>query len=121
MSRLEAYRKLAKQLVRWHRAGNYSIGGRIRGLARYQDLTDAEALKLKFPLSEAQEIVAREAGFESWAALKKEIASKPSAPRSTAEPARPMIKAAIPVLFVSNVARSAEFFRDQLGFAVDFL
>jgi catechol 2,3-dioxygenase-like lactoylglutathione lyase family enzyme len=121
MSRLEAYRKLAKQLVRWHRAGNHSIGGRIRGLARYQDLTDAEALKLKFPLGEAQEIVAREAGFESWAALKNDVASKPSAPRSTAEPARPTIKAAIPVLFVSDVARSTEFFRDQLGFAVDFL
>ena len=121
MSRLEAYRKLAKQLVRWHRAGNYSIGGRIRGLPRYRQLTDAEALKLKVPLGEAQEIVAREAGFESWAALKKDVESRPSAPRSPVEPATPAIRAAIPVLFVSNVARSAEFFRDTLGFAVDFL
>jgi len=73
MSSLEAYRKLAKQLVRWHRAGNYSIGGRIRGLPRYRQLTDGEALKLKFPLSEAQEIIAREAGFESWTALKAHV------------------------------------------------
>jgi hypothetical protein len=29
MSRLEAFRKQAKQLVRWHREGNCSIGGRI--------------------------------------------------------------------------------------------
>jgi catechol 2,3-dioxygenase-like lactoylglutathione lyase family enzyme len=121
VSRLEAFRKLAKQLVHWHRAGNYSIGGRIRGLPRYRDLTDAEALKLKFPLSEAQEIIAREAGFESWSALKADVEGKPSAPRTTAEPASPTIKQAIPVLFVSNVARSAEFFRDKLGFAVDFL
>ena len=27
MSRLDIYKKQAKQLVRWHREGNYSIGG----------------------------------------------------------------------------------------------
>jgi len=48
MSRLDIYRKQAKQLVRWHREGNYSIGGRIRGLARYQSLTDREALAREF-------------------------------------------------------------------------
>jgi catechol 2,3-dioxygenase-like lactoylglutathione lyase family enzyme len=121
MSRLDPYRKLAKQLVRWHREGNYSIGGRIRSLPRYQQLTDAETLKLKFPLSEAQEIIAREAGFESWAALKVHVESTASTPRPSAESAKPTIKAAVPVLFVSNVSASAEFFRDKLGFAVDFL
>ena len=40
MSRLEIYKKQAKQLVRWHREGNHSIGGRIRGLARNKALTD---------------------------------------------------------------------------------
>jgi catechol 2,3-dioxygenase-like lactoylglutathione lyase family enzyme len=122
VSRLEPYRKLAKQLVRWHRAGNYSIGGRIRGLPRYQHLTDADALKLKFPLGEAQEIVAREAGFESWAKLKAHVESAPAERVSSrVGPESPTIRAAIPVLFVSNVATSAEFFRDKLGFAVDFL
>ena len=29
MSLLEIYKKQAKQLVRWHREGNHSIGGRI--------------------------------------------------------------------------------------------
>jgi hypothetical protein len=48
MSRLDIYKKQAKQLVRWHREGNYSIGGRIRGLARYQSLTDREALAREF-------------------------------------------------------------------------
>jgi len=121
MSPLEAYRKLAKQLVRWHRAGNYSIGGRIRGLTRYQDLTDAEALKLKFPLSEAQEVIAREAGFDTWAALKAGVERSPAVRRAPPLPSKPTIKAAIPVLFVSNVARSADFFRNKLGFSVDFL
>jgi catechol 2,3-dioxygenase-like lactoylglutathione lyase family enzyme len=121
MSRLEPYRKLAKQLVRWHRAGDYSIGGRIRGLPRYRDLTDAEALKLEFPLHEAQEIIAREAGFETWAALKAAVEREPAARRPPPQPAKPTIKAAIPILFVSNVSSSADFFRSKLGFTVDFL
>jgi catechol 2,3-dioxygenase-like lactoylglutathione lyase family enzyme len=121
VSRLEAYRKLAKQLVRWHRAGNSSIGGRIRGLPRYRELTDAEALRLKFPLAEAQEIIAREAGFETWAALKAHVATETVPRRAPVQPEKPIIKAAMPVLFVSNVRRSAELFRDQLGFTVDFL
>jgi catechol 2,3-dioxygenase-like lactoylglutathione lyase family enzyme len=121
MSRLEPYRKLAKQLVRWHREGNYSIGGRIRGLPRYRDLTDAEALKLKFPLSEAQEIIAREAGFDSWGALKAHAENTPSKPTSRAGSEGARITSAIPVLFVANVAGSAAFFRDKLGFTVDFL
>jgi catechol 2,3-dioxygenase-like lactoylglutathione lyase family enzyme len=121
MSRLEPYRKLAKQLVRWHREGNYSIGGRIRSLQRYRDLTDREALALKFPLAEAQEIVAREAGFESWAALKAHAESAPAASSARTAAASPALAQAIPVLFVSDVTRSAAFFRDKLGFAVDFL
>jgi hypothetical protein len=48
MSRLDICKNQAKQLVRWHREGNYWIGGRIRGLARYQSLTDREALAREF-------------------------------------------------------------------------
>ena len=120
MSRLEPFRKQAKQLVRWHREGNYSIGGRIRGLARYAHLTDAQVLRLKFPLSEAQEIIAHEAGFDSWAALKSAVESALPA-KATPLPAVAAIKAAIPVLFVSSVADTAAFFRDKLGFSIDFL
>ncbi len=54
MLSLDNLKKQAKLLVRWHRACNYSVGERIRGLPRYQNLTDVEALALKFPLSEAQ-------------------------------------------------------------------
>jgi hypothetical protein len=53
MASFDNLKKQAKLLVRWHRAGNYSVGGRIRNLPRYQNLTDVEALALKFPLSEA--------------------------------------------------------------------
>src|SRR5262245_25840345 len=119
MSRLEALRKQAKQLVRWHRKGDYSIGGRIRGLPRYRYLTDVEALRLKFPLSEAQEIIAREAGFDSWAALKAAIGDEPTTPQQRGGAAT--MKAAIPMIFVSNVANAAAFYRDRLGFTIDFL
>jgi catechol 2,3-dioxygenase-like lactoylglutathione lyase family enzyme len=118
MASFENLKKQAKLLVRWHRARNYSVGGRIRGLPRYRDLTDVEALALDFPLSEAQEIIALEAGFESWAALKSGFSSMP---QTQPVPDGPVLKGAFPVLFVANVETSAAFFRDKLGFAIDFL
>src|SRR5262249_54614083 len=119
MSRLDIYKKQAKQLVRWHREGNYSIGGRIRGLARYQTLTDREALALEFPLREAQEIIALEAGYASWAALKIAQAHRPAQTRPTSPALR--LTRAVPVIFVANVEASAAFFKDTLGFSIDFL
>jgi hypothetical protein len=105
------YKKQAKQLVRWHREGNHSIGGRIRTLARYKTLTDCESLALEFPLREAQEIIALEAGYASWADLKVAVANEPT-------PAKPMsptprLTRAVPVIFVANVKASAEFFRTR--------
>ena len=119
MSRLDIYRKQAKQLVRWHREGNYSIGGRIRGLARYKALTDREALALEFPLREAQAIIALEAGYASWPALKVAIADGPAETRSTSPALR--LARAVPVIFVANVKASATFFTGTLGFSIDFL
>jgi catechol 2,3-dioxygenase-like lactoylglutathione lyase family enzyme len=119
MSRLDIYKKQAKQLVRWHREGNYSIGGRIRGLARYRTLTDRQALALEFPLREAQEIIALEAGHASWAALKIAVANGPAPTRSTSPRLR--LTRAVPVIFVANVEASARFFKDTLGFSIDFL
>jgi catechol 2,3-dioxygenase-like lactoylglutathione lyase family enzyme len=119
MPNFDNLRKQAKLLVRWHRAGNYSVGGRIRSLPCYRNLTDVEALALKFPLSEAQEIIALESGYESWAALKSGFSTM--AEQAQAVPAGPVLKGALPVVFVSNVQTSAAFFRDKLGFAIDFL
>jgi catechol 2,3-dioxygenase-like lactoylglutathione lyase family enzyme len=119
MSRLDVYKKQAKQLVRWHREGNYSIGGRIRGLARYHMLTDREALALEFPLREAQEIIALEAGYTNWAALKVAVANEPT--RTKPMSPTPRLTRALPVIFVANVETSAEFFRNTLGFSIDFL
>jgi catechol 2,3-dioxygenase-like lactoylglutathione lyase family enzyme len=119
MANLDNLKKQAKLLVRWHRAGNHSVGGRIRSLPRYRNLTDLEALALRFPLSEAQEIIALEAGYANWAALKAGASAvqKEALPMS----AGAVLKGAVPVVFVANVQTSAAFFRDRLGFAIDFL
>ena len=119
MLNLDNLKKQAKLLVRWHREGNYSVGGRIRSLRRYRNLTDVEALALKFPLSEAQEIIALDAGYASWAELKAGLAKSPELTNPAAS--TPVLKSAKPVIFVSNVQASAVFFRDKLGFAIDFL
>ena len=119
MLNLDNLKKQAKLLVRWHREGNHSIGGRIRSLPRYRNLTDVEALALKFPLSEAQEIIASDAGYASWAELKTGLAAAPK--RAKPAPSVPEIKGAKPVINVANVQASAAFFRDKLGFKIDFL
>lgn len=119
MPTLETYRKQAKLLVRWHREGDYSVGGKVHQLERYRSLTDSEALALKFTLALAQEIVAVEAGHHSWAELKTAASGRAKSPRKT--PGTPLLKAVIPILFVHDVKTSANFFREKLGFQIDFL
>jgi uncharacterized glyoxalase superfamily protein PhnB len=119
MPTLETYRKQAKLLVRWHREGDYSIGGRVRQLPRYRSLTDCDVLALKFTLALAQEIVAIEAGHRSWAELKAAASDAPKTPRNRPGPA--LLKNIIPILFVRDVKSGAIFFQEKLGFEIDFL
>ncbi|MET9269993.1 glyoxalase superfamily protein [Kribbella sp. NPDC003557] len=120
MPKLETYKKQAKLLVRWHRDGNFSIGGRIRQLERYRTLSDREALALKFPLTEAQEIIALEAGCASWAELKATTEAAPPTGEQP-EPQDTAVASAKPVLYVADVDAAATFYRDQLGFRIDFV
>ena len=65
MPSLENLKKQAKLVLRWHRTGYHPVAAQIRAvLPRYQGLTDAEILALPFRLVDAQELVARQAGFE---------------------------------------------------------
>src|SRR5437867_3648103 len=105
MPTLETYRKQAKLLLRWHRDGDYSIGGIVRQLARFRSLTDCQVLELKFSLALAQEIVAVGAGHKNWAELKAAAAGARKTPRVS--PGSPLMKSAIPILFVRDV-RSEE-------------
>jgi ankyrin repeat protein len=68
---LEQQRKRAKDLRRAHREGSAEAAVRIaRHLPRARRLSTAQVLAAPFTLSEAQLVVAREAGFPSWPALK---------------------------------------------------
>jgi uncharacterized glyoxalase superfamily protein PhnB len=118
MPKLDTYRKQAKQLVRWHADRNYSVGGKARRLPRLSHLTDAEILGAPLPLTLAQEIVAAEAGFPDWAALKRSVDEIGRAPDAETPP---RLSGAVPILFVRDVTQAAAFWSEKLGFAIDFL
>jgi uncharacterized glyoxalase superfamily protein PhnB len=86
-------------------------------------MPDSEILAANFKLSEAQEMVARQQGFDSWQALKTGLSRTPlkvkSAPSKSA-PSKATIVGAEPQLFVTDIHRSCEFFREKLGFSLVF-
>jgi hypothetical protein len=72
---LEQQRKRAKDLRRAHARGDRNAADRIvRHLPRARGKPVEQILAGPFTLSEAQLIVAREAGFASWPALRKAVA-----------------------------------------------
>lgn len=119
MPTIETYRKQAKQLLRWHREKNYSMGEWVRKLERFRSLTDNEVLARKLTLTVAQEIVAVDAGYATWADLKSASAGASRTPRAPSGP--PLLKKVIPILLVRDVPASAAFFEQKLGFKIDFL
>src|SRR5262249_27771479 len=71
---LEQQRKRAKDLRRAHREGNPEAAVRIAcHLPRARHQSAARVLASVFTLSEAQLVVAREAGFSSWPIMKREL------------------------------------------------
>jgi catechol 2,3-dioxygenase-like lactoylglutathione lyase family enzyme len=119
MPNLENLRKQAKQYLRWHRDRHYPVAARIRAvLPRFRGLTDQQVLAAAFKLSDAQELVARSQGFESWEALRKGVQTMPGTEMPT-DP-RPVLLDAEPQLFVRDIAAACAFYVDKLGFAVVF-
>jgi hypothetical protein len=114
MPSIETYRKQAKRLVRWHRERNCSIGGKMRLLSRYRELTDVEVLEMVMPLTLAQEFVAVEAGFSDWAALTPGTGDLAQASRVDTN--EPTLGGAVPILFVRDVEAAAAFYKGKLGF-----
>jgi catechol 2,3-dioxygenase-like lactoylglutathione lyase family enzyme len=120
MSSLENLRKQAKLYLRWHRDRYYPVAAQIRAvLPRYRHLSDAEVLATGFRLSDAQELVARQSGFESWQALKAGIETMTEPAIQTVS--RPVLTAAEPQLFVADIKASCDFFTQKLGFTVAFV
>jgi Glyoxalase/Bleomycin resistance protein/Dioxygenase superfamily len=120
MPNLENLRKQAKLVLRWHRDRYYPVAAQIRTvLPRFQHLSDREVLAHPFRLADAQELVARQQGFESWQALKQGLQSmSDSSAHSTT---RPVITAVAAELFVSDIQASCEFFTGKLGFTVVYV
>jgi catechol 2,3-dioxygenase-like lactoylglutathione lyase family enzyme len=117
---LENLKKQAKLVLRWHRDGYYPVAAQIRAaLPRYRHLSDPEILAAAFKLADAQELVARQHGFESWQALKTGIKAMPES-RFQTQP-KAVISATAAELFVTDIKASCDFFTQKLGFAIVFV
>ncbi|MBR1152216.1 VOC family protein [Bradyrhizobium sp. JYMT SZCCT0428] len=120
MLNLENLRKQAKLVLRWHRDRYYPVAAQIRsGLPRYGQMTDSEILAKSFKLSDAQELVARQHGFESWQALKTGLNTMSD--HADVISTKAVISAAEPQLFVADIKASCDFFTGKLGFTIAFI
>jgi catechol 2,3-dioxygenase-like lactoylglutathione lyase family enzyme len=117
MPNLENLRKQAKLYLRWHRERHHPVAAQIRAvLPRFKDLTDRQILERDFKLGDAQELVARQSGFETWQALKAGVQTMPdTAPAAVT----PKLSAVEPELFVADIKASCEWFT-KLGFKTVF-
>ena len=124
MPNLENLKKQAKLILRWHRERHCPVAAQIRGhLPRFLNMPDSEVLAASFKLSDAQEMVARQQGFDSWQALKTGLSKTPLKVKSSpskSSPSKATIVSAEPQLFVTDIQRSCEFFREKLGFSLVF-
>ena len=119
MPNLENLKKQAKLILRWHRERHYPVAAQIRGLLpRFSNMPDSQVLAANFKLSDAQEMVARQHGFDSWQALKAGLSAQLR--RAKSSPSKATIVCAEPQLFVTDIKRSCEFFQKKLGFSLVF-
>ena len=119
MPDLENVKKQAKQILRGHREQHYPVAAQIRELLpRFLGVPDSEILAANFKLSDAQEMVARQNGFDSWQHLKVGLSA---IPREVKLPLRKVtLVAAEPQLFVTHIRTSCKFFVEKLGFSIVF-
>src|ERR1700721_1736172 len=107
MPNLENLKKQAKLILRWHRERHYPVAAQIREHSpRFLNMTDSEILAANFKLTEAQEIVAKQQGFDSWQALKTGLSTAPV--KAKTPPSKATIVGAEPQLFVTNIKKSCE-------------
>jgi len=118
MSNLENLKKQAKALVRLHRERSHHLAIEARAvLPKYASMSDREVLAADFKLGDAQELIARQHGCDSWAALKASSergASAPAPEPVVAGDAGPVF--AMPMLYVADVRRAAGHYEQVLGF-----
>src|SRR5262249_38135713 len=119
MPEIENLKKQAKLIRRWHRERYYPVAVQIRGLMPgFLNMPDPEILAASFKLGDAQEMVARSHGFDSWQALKTRLSTTSRKVKSS--PSKATIVGSEPQLFVADINRSCEFFCKKLGFSLVF-
>lgn len=119
MPNIENLKKQAKRYLRWHRERHHPVAAVIRAtLPRFRHLADRDVLDAPFSLADAQELVARQNGFERWEALTTGTHAMNNPTGTISE--RPYLSGTEAVLYVSDFAASLSFFTGKLGFAVDF-
>ena len=119
MPNLENLKKQAKLILRWHRDRYYPVAAQIRsGLPRFSRMADSEILSQIFKLGDAQELVARQHGFDSWQALKTGVMTMSDHAETVST--RAAICGAEPQLFVADIKVSCDFFTGKLGFVLVF-
>ena len=119
MPNLENLKKQAKLILRWHHEGHYPVAAQIRELMpRFLNMPDSEILAANCKLSDAQEMVARQHGLDSWLALKAGLSTTSRRVKSSASKAT--IVGAEPQLFVTDINASCKFFQEKLGFSLVF-
>ncbi|MEM1027008.1 MAG: VOC family protein [Planctomycetota bacterium] len=119
----ENLKKQSKSLLRQHRNRYYPAAARIRrSLPKVEAMSDRDVLDSPLGLHDAQQVVAAENGFPDWATLKQErlTMSNQNVTLDTAR-ATPHLSHAQPQLPASDVTRLAEFYREKLGFTIDYL
>ena len=120
MPNIENLKKQAKQYLRWHRERYYPVAAQIRAaLPQFRHIGDVQILESSFKLADAQELVARQMGFDGWQALKSGADAMTDAPRQTTP--RPILSSISAQLFVANIKSSCDFYTNKLGFAVEFI
>ena len=130
MPNLENLKKQAKQYLRWHRERYYPVAAKIRaGLPRFRALSDEQILDASFKLAEAQQLVARESGFDGWQALKSganamthdDMPAKDLSHQAAPSRPHPVLTATEAQLFVADIQASCDFYIHKLGFTVAFV
>jgi len=118
MANLENLRKQAKLYLRWHRDRYHPVAAQIRAvLPRFKDLTDRQILDGDFKLGDAQELVARQSGFESWQALRTGVHAMTETVSAAVNPVLTAVEAE---LFVADITAACGYFTSKLGFEVVF-
>jgi uncharacterized glyoxalase superfamily protein PhnB len=119
MANLDNLRKQAKQFLRWHRDRYYPVAAEIRaGLPRFKELSDAQILDVPFRLRDAQELIARRLGYETWQALHAGVSTMQ--PSAKPAPQKPILTATEAELYVSDFRRACDYFVANLGFELEF-